>query len=583
MLRQPFAPRDVVRAVPRHHISSLLADAAVLLGTLALCALMACIGAGAFVRFVPPHEVPSVRLDPRYLPYYAARSTLRMFLALGASLLFTVLYGYAAAKSRCAERVLIPLLDVLQSVPVLGFLSITVTGFIALFPGRLLGLELASIFAIFTSQAWNMTFSFYQSLRTVPRELDEAVMLYRLPRWQRFLRLEVPAATIGLLWNAMMSFGGGWFFVAASEAISVLNQSYTLPGIGSYVTTAVEAQDIHALLWALVIMAVVILLVDQLFWRPLVAWRDRFKLERSAAAEAPHSWVLDILRNARVPRLLAGVCAPVREMLSTACARLFPARTARRAMGPDSRHDDRLYNALLVLLVIGLGVWGVYFILTEVGLGEIGQVLLMGLATFARVAVLVALSTVLWVPMGVAIGFTPRLARLLQPVIQFLASFPANFLFPFATMAFINVGLSLNIGGIVLMALGAQWYILFNTIAGAMSIPNDLREMARNLGVRGWHLWRSLILPGMFAAWVTGGITASGGAWNASIVSEMVAWGNTTLTAYGLGAYIARATQGGDWPRIVLSVGCMCVLVVGLNRFVWRRLYRLAETKYRLG
>ena len=583
LLRHPFAPRDVERAGTPYRIPSFLADAAVLLGALALFALIARVGAGAFVRFVPPHEVPTVSLDPRYLPYYAARSTLRMFLALGASLLFSVLYGYIAAKSRRAEQVLIPLLDILQSVPVLGFLSITVTGFIALFPGSLLGLELASLFAIFTSQAWNMTFSFYQSLRTVPRELDEAVTLYRLPRWQRFLRLEVPAATIGLLWNAMMSFGGGWFFVAASEAISVLNQSYTLPGIGSYVTVAVEAQDIPALLYALVAIAVVIMLVDQLFWRPLVVWGDRFKLERSAAAETPYSWVLDILRSARLPRLLAGIFAPLRETLSNTCTWLFPARVPRRAMAPDNRHDDRLYHALLVLLAIGLGVWGMHFILTEVSLGEIGQVLLMGLATFARVALLVVLSTVIWVPIGVAIGFTPRLARLLQPVVQFLASFPANFLFPFATIVFIHAGISLNIGGIVLMSLGAQWYMLFNTIAGAISIPNDLREMTRTLGVRGWRLWQSLIIPGIFAAWVTGGVTASGGAWNASIIAETVSWGNTTLTAYGLGAYIASATKGGDWPRIALGVGFMCVFVVGLNRCVWRRLYHLAETKYRLG
>jgi NitT/TauT family transport system permease protein len=583
LLRHPFAPRDVEHTVTPHRFPALLADVVVLLVTLALFTLIARVGAGAFVRFVPPHEVPTVSLDPRFLSYYTARSTLRMFLALGASLLFSVLYGYIAATSRRAERVLIPLLDVLQSVPVLGFLSITVTGFIALFPGSLLGLELASIFAIFTSQAWNMTFAFYQSLRTVPRELDEAVTLYRLPRWQRFLRLEVPAATIGLLWNAMMSFGGGWFFVAASEAISVLNQSYTLPGIGSYVTTAVEAQDIHALLWALAAMAVVIILVDQLFWRPLVAWGDRFKLEHSAAAEVRQSWVLDLLRSARLPHLLASTFAPVCETLSTICARLFPARAPRRTRAPDNRHDDRLYDALLVILAMGLGVWGVHFILTEVGLGEMGQVLLMGLATFARVVLLVILSTVIWVPIGVTIGFTPRLARLLQPVVQFLASFPANFLFPFATMIFLNVGLSLNIGGIVLMSLGAQWYILFNTIAGAMSIPNDLREMTRNLGVRGWRLWQSLIIPGIFAAWVTGGITASGGAWNASIVAEIVTWGNTTLTAYGLGAYIASATKEGDWPRIVLGVGFMCVFVVGLNRCFWRRLYHLAETKYRLG
>jgi NitT/TauT family transport system permease protein len=583
LLRHPFAPRDVERAGTPYRIPSFLADAAVLLGALALFALIARVGAGAFVRFVPPHEVPTVSLDPRYLPYYAARSTLRMFLALGASLLFSVFYGYIAAKSRRAAQVLIPLLDILQSVPVLGFLSITVTGFIALFPGSLLGLELASLFAIFTSQAWNMTFSFYQSLRTVPRELDEAVTLYRLPRWQRFLRLEVPAATIGLLWNAMMSFGGGWFFVAASEAISVLNQSYTLPGIGSYVTVAVEAQDIPALLYALVAIAVVIILVDQLFWRPLVAWGDRFKLERSAAAEMPHSWVLDILRSARLPSLLAGIFTPVRETLGNTCTWLFPARTPRRAMAPHNRPDDRLYHALLVFLAIGLGVWGMHFILTEVGLREIAQVLLMGLATFARVALLVVLSTVIWVPIGVAIGFTPRLARLLQPVVQFLASFPANFLFPFATIVFIKAGISLNIGGIVLMSLGAQWYILFNTIAGAISIPNDFREMTRTLGVRGWRLWQSLIIPGIFTAWVTGGITASGGAWNASIIAETVSWGNTTLTAYGLGAYIASATKGGDWPRIALGVGFMCVFVVGLNRCLWWRLYHLAETKYRLG
>jgi NitT/TauT family transport system permease protein len=345
----------------------------------------------------------------------------------------------------------------------------------------------------------------------------------------------------------------------------------------------VGVQDIHALLFALATMAVVIILVDQFFWRPLVAWGDRFKLERSASAETPQSWVLDILRSARLPSLLAGIFAPLRERLSDTCTRLFPARHRRRAMSSDDRQDDRLWNALLVILAIGLGVWGAYFIRTEVGLEEIGQVLLMGLATFARVALLLALGTVIWVPIGVAIGFTPRLARLMQPVVQFLASFPANFLFPFATIVFINIGLSLNIGGILLMSLGAQWYILFNTIAGAMSIPNDLREMTRNLGIRGWQQWRSLIIPGIFAAWVTGGVTASGGAWNASIVSETVSWGDTTLTAYGLGAYIAGATKEGDWPRIVLGVGFMAMFVVILNRLVWRRLYHLAETKYRLG
>jgi NitT/TauT family transport system permease protein len=282
-----------------------------MLGALALLALIARVGADAFVHFAPPDVVPSVDLDPRYLPYYAGRSTLRMFIALGFSLLFTLAYGHVAAKNRRAERVLIPLLDILQSVPVLGFLSITVTGFIALFPGSLLGLEAASIFAIFTSQVWNMTFSFYQALRILPRELDEATTLYRLSRWQRFIRLEVPAAMIGLVWNAMMSFGGGWFFVAASEAISVLNQQFTLPGIGSYVTMAVEAQDFRALGLAIVTMAVVIVAVDQCFWRPVVAWADKFRMEQTAAAEVPRSWLLDLLWAARLPRLLGIALAPV--------------------------------------------------------------------------------------------------------------------------------------------------------------------------------------------------------------------------------------------------------------------------------
>jgi NitT/TauT family transport system permease protein len=582
LLRHPFAPRDAVRTGAPRQIPALLADIAVLLGVLTLLFLVARVGSGALVSFQPPSDVPEVSLDPANLPYYAGRSTLRMFIALGASLIFTFVYGYIAAKSRRAERVLIPLLDVLQSVPVLGFLSITVTGFIALFPGSLLGLEMASIFAIFTSQVWNMTFSFYHSLRSLPRELDEAVTLYRLPRWQRFFRLEVPAATIGLLWNAMMSFGGGWFFVAASEAISVLNQEYTLPGIGSYVAAAIAAEDLGALVLAILTMGVVILLVDQFFWRPLVAWADKFKLERSAAAEAPRLWVLDILRASRIPGMISAALSPVGEAISNQIAQRFPVDSARTSSAGHSA-NDRLYTAALLVGVVGLSALGLDFILRDVGVDEVGQAILMGFATFFRVLVLLVVSTLIWVPVGVAIGFNPRLSQLAQPVVQFLASFPANFLFPFATLFFIRAGIELNWGGILLMSLGAQWYILFNTIAGAMSIPSDLREMARSMGVRGWELWRSLIIPGIFGAWVTGGITATGGAWNASIVAEIVSWGNTTLRAYGLGAYIASATEVGDWARIVLGVGLMCVFVVGLNRLFWRRLYDLAERRFRLG
>lgn len=577
MLQKTFPSPEALRRFPFG-----LADIAVILGTLVLLALIARVGAGALVSFQPPNDLPSISLDPRNLPYYAGRSTLRMFIALAFSTLFTLVYGYVAANSRRAEQVLIPLLDILQSVPVLGFLSITVTGFIALFPGSLLGLEAASIFAIFTSQAWNMTFSFYQSLRTVPRELDEAVTLYGLSRWERFTKLEVPSAMIGLVWNAMMSFGGGWFFVAASEAISVLNQKYTLPGIGSYVAAAVEAKDLPALGWALLTMAIVIFLVDQLFWRPLIAWADKFRLEQSASALAPESWVYDLLTTARIPRLMGRALTPAGETTNRLLSWLSPQRQTFSSTPTPAAAGDRLYNLFLLMIIGALLVTGIHFILVTVGLVEVGRTFILGLLTLGRVVILLIFASLVWTPIGVAIGFNPKLARLLQPVVQFLASFPANFIFPFATLFFIRFSIPIGWGSILLMALGAQWYILFNSIAGAMSIPTDLREMGRDVGLQGWHLWRKLIIPGIFSAWVTGGITASGGAWNASIVSEIVTWGTTTLTASGLGAYIAEATGKGDWPRITLGIGMMSLFVVGLNRVFWRRLYHLAETKYHL-
>jgi NitT/TauT family transport system permease protein len=558
-----------------------LSDLAVFLGALALLAIIAKVGSGAFVSFAPPNAVPSVSLDPRNLPYYAARSTLRMFIALAASFIFTLAYGYAAARSRYAERVLVPLLDILQSVPVLGFLSITVTGFIALFHGSLLGLEAASIFAIFTSQAWNMTFSFYQSLRTLPTDLAEATTAYRLSRWERFVRLEVPAGMIGLVWNAMMSFGGGWFFLAASEAISVLNQSYTLPGIGSYVAAAVTAKDMPALGWAVITMALVIFTVDQVFWRPVVAWSDKFRLEQNSSAHAPQSWMYNLLRGSQLAHALERVWTPAGDVIGGTLAALTRVRS-KRATAARSAVSDAVFTALLALVVVALVALGLRFILTSVGMTEVGRVAWLGFLTLVRVFVLLAFATIIWTPIGVAIGFNPKLARVLQPVALFLASFPANFIFPFATLAFLRFHIPINIGSVLLMALGAQWYILFNSIAGAQSIPTDLREMADDCDLTGWNRWRRLIVPGIFSSWVTGGITASGGAWNASIVSEVVTWGSSTLTAAGLGAYIADATAKGDWPRITLGVGMMSLYVVGFNRIVWRRLYALAERKYHL-
>ncbi|MFN3361543.1 MAG: ABC transporter permease [Pseudanabaenaceae cyanobacterium] len=557
-----------------------LADVAVIVTALTVLALIAHLGSDMMAAFQEDVPLPEIDLDPRRLPYYAGRSTLRMFIALFFSTVFTLVYGYVAANSRRAEKILVPLLDILQSVPVLGFLSITVTGFIALFPGSLLGLEAASIFAIFTSQVWNMTFSFYQSLRTIPRELDEAARLYRLSRWQRFMKLEVPSAMVGLLWNAMMSFGGGWFFVSESEAISVLNKEYILPGLGSYVATAIAQENLSALGWAILTIAVVIVAVDQLFWRPLVAWSDKFRLEQSASAEVPSSWMYDLITTARLPSLLGNFLAPFSERINqflSDLSRWLPEPAAEIKEG-----NDRWFNLLLWLITGVLIAVALQFVITTVGVGELIRVLGLGVLTLLRVSLLLVVATLVWTPVGVAIGFQPKLARLLQPVVQFLASFPANFIFPFATIFFLRSHISLDWGSILLMSLGAQWYILFNSIAGAQSIPTDLREMADDIGLKGWKRWQRLIIPGIFSAWVTGGITASGGAWNASIVSEIVSWGTTTLQAQGLGAYIAAATNQGDWARITLGIGMMSLFVVGLNRLFWRRLYQLAETKYHL-
>jgi NitT/TauT family transport system permease protein len=477
---------------------------------------------------------------------------------------------------------MIPLLDILQSVPVLGFLSITVTGFIALFPGSLLGLEAASIFAIFTSQVWNMTFSFYQSLRTIPQDLDEATTLYRLSRWQRFTKLEIPSAMMGLVWNAMMSFGGGWFFVAASEAISVLNQKYTLPGIGSYVAVAIGSENLPALGWSLLTIALVIFLVNQLFWCPMVAWADKFRLEQHASADVPKSWLYDLLKTARIPRLIGRILQPLSEMSNQVLSALTPPPSPPIIDSNRQPWGDRIYNLILLVIIGSLIVSAMHFILTTVGINEVIKTFGLGILTMGRVILLLILASLIWTPMGVAIGFNAKLARLLQPIVQFLAAFPANFIFPFATLFFIRSHISINWGSILLMALGAQWYILFNSIAGAQSIPTDLREMAKDMGLKGWKQWQKLIIPGIFSAWVTGGVTASGGAWNASIISEIVSWGQITLSATGLGAYIAHATEIGDWARITLGIAMMSLFVVGLNRLFWRRLYHLAETKYHL-
>jgi len=527
-----------------------------------------------------------ISLDPTLLPEYALRTTLRMLAAIVASLVFTFAYGALAAKSRRAEMVLVPMLDILQSVPVLGFLSFTVVGFMALFPGRVLGVELAAIFAIFTSQAWNMTFSFYQSLKSVPRDLDEATRSFRLTGWQRFWRLEVPFSMPSLVWNTMMSMSGGWFFVVASEAISVGDTTITLPGVGAYVALAIKDQNLPAVGWAVLAMLAVILIYDQLLFRPLVAWADKFRVETSAGGAAPRSWLLSAMRRAvllqRLARPLGAVIAAVpRQRLALPAA--MP-QEARRAVGGAwaSPLADKAWLAL-VLAVAAYCLWTIVaFVATELTLPEVARVFGLGVLTMLRVVVLIILATLLWVPIGVWIGLRPRWAERVQPLAQFLAAFPANIVFPFAVVAIVRLGLDPDIWLSPLMVLGTQWYILFNVIAGASAFPNDLKEAAATFRIRGFNWWRRVMLPGIFPYYVTGAITASGGSWNASIVAEVASWGDTTLRAHGVGAYIADATVAGDYPRIVLGIAVMSIFVMLFNRLLWRPLYAFAGRRLRL-
>ena len=531
-------------------------------------------------------QTQKISLDPSNLPEYALRTTLRMLAAMVASLVFTLVYGTLAAKSRRAGMVLIPILDILQSVPVLGFISFTVTFFLALFPSRVLGAELAAIFAIFTSQAWNMTFSFYQSLRTVPRYLDEVSRGFHLTSWQRFWKLEVPFSMPGLIWNMMMSMSGGWFFVVASEAITVGNHTITLPGIGAYLAQAISDKNLGAIGWVILTMTVVILAYDQLLFRPLIAWADKFRMENTASGDAPQSWLLDLVRRTRLIHQLlvpAGwffakaARIPLRLPLSGAMRFTLP-KVEKKA----SRTVDISW-AVLVLIGTAYIVWRVVsFVSTGVTMAEVGHVLVLGLITLLRVVVLIAIASVIWVPIGVWVGLRPRLAEKLQPLAQFLAAFPANLLFPVFVIVIARFHLNPDIWLSPLIVLGTQWYILFNVIAGATSYPNDYREAATNFRIRGWQWWRQAILPGIFPYYVTGAITASGGAWNASIVSEAVQWGTTKIEAHGLGAYIAQTTADGDFPKIILGIAVMSLFVTLFNRLLWRPLYAFAEAKLRL-
>ena len=524
-----------------------------------------------------------VSLDPVNLPYYALRTTLRMLLGLVFSFIFTFIYGALAQKSRRAEMILIPMLDILQSVPVIAFATFTLAFFLNLFPGNVIGAELASVFEVFTAQAWNMAFSFYQSLKTVPRDLSDVSDSLRLGGWRRFWTLEAPFAAPGLIWNAMMSMSGAWFFVVASEAISVGKTSITLPGIGSYVALAIDQKNLGAIGWAILVMLVVILIYDQLLFRPLVAWSEKFRVELTAASgPPPQSWLLDFVQRARLAQNLF-------KPFQVLADRIVRFRTPYVVTTPkvvtevwSSRGMDYAWMGLIVVLSLAAAWFAVSFVRTEIGLGDVMTTVGYGFITLVRVLVLIALASLIWVPIGVWVGLRPKWAERVQPVAQFFAAFPNNLFFPVAVVTIVRFNGLPDVWLSPLMILGTQWYILFNVIAGATAFPNDLLEAAASFKLRGWAWWRKVALPGIFPYYVTGAITASGGAWNASIVAEVVSWGKTRLEAHGLGAYIADATAKGDMQRVVLGVAVMSVFVVLLNRLVWRRLFDFASRRLAL-
>jgi NitT/TauT family transport system permease protein len=521
-----------------------------------------------------------ISLDPRALFGYSARTALRMLLAMGASLLFTFTYATLAAKSHRAEIILVPLLDFLQSAPILSF-SITLLFFLNLTPGRVAGAELASIFLIFTSQAWNMAFSFYHSLRSIPDEMVEAARNFQLTPWTRFWRLEVPFAMPSLIWNMMMSMSGGWFFVTVSEAISVGNTTVTLPGVGSYIVLAMQQKNLVAIGWAIAAMLVVILVFDQLLFRPLIASADWFRLEQEAGFTSSPSWALTMMRRSH---LLRYVGMAFHAMLRFGVRPVAPWGAARpqRERIWSARWVDYIWYSVLILVGLAALAKTTQFVLGEVHAAEVGRVLLYGVFTLTRVAVLIALASLIWVPIGVWIGLRPQVASIVQPIAQFLAAFPANLFYPFLFSAIVLYHLSPDIWLSPLMILGTQWYILFNVIVGASAIAPDLRYASENLGVRGWLWWRRVALPAVFPFYLTGAITASGGSWNASIVAEVATWGNEKLTAHGLGAYILDATTTGDFQRTVLGTVVLCLFVVVVNRVFWRPLYARAERKFRI-
>jgi NitT/TauT family transport system permease protein len=526
-----------------------------------------------------------INLSPWSLPKYTFFSLVRGFTAYAISLIFTLIYGYVAAYNKRAEKIMIPLLDILQSIPVLGFLPSLIIAFVAIFPHSNIGLELAAVIMIFTGQVWNMTFSYYNSLKAIPNDLREAGRVYKLGWWKRFTKLEMPYSSIGLVWNSMMSMAGGWFFLTINEAFVLGNKDFRLPGIGSYMSVAISQGNLPAMINAIIAMTLMIVIVDQVFWRPIVAWTQKFKFEETESADVARSFVLDILSRSQVLKF-------TRTKIWHPAYAFASAQLASGVVALENSEPAIVKKYLKVTLtwfmngvflaLIVMGVWKLGGLLSTVTLAKWWLIFYNLLFTFSRVLAAIAIGSVIMIPLGVSIGLNPKLSRILQPVIQVVASFPAPMLFPLVILGLSSLGIGINFAAIALMLLGTQWYILFNVVAGAMAIPNDLREVSRVMNLSKVQTWTKLILPGIFPSLITGWVTSAGGAWNASIVAEYVHFGHRILIADGLGSTITQATDAGDFGLLTASVLVMSATVVSVNRLFWKKLYRLAEERYSL-
>jgi NitT/TauT family transport system permease protein len=516
------------------------------------------------------------------LPVYAGYSLLRITIAYGLSLGFALVYGYVAAYNARAEKFMVPLLDVLQSIPVLSFLPPVMLAMVALFPGRQFGLEMGTILLIFTGQVWNMTFSFYASLKGIPNEMREAATIYRFSWWQRFMELELPSSAIGLVWNSMMSVAGGWFALMVCEMFVLGQRDFRLPGLGSYLQTAASAGDMTSILWGVATMVLLIVLLDQFVWRPVIAWAEKFKIEQVESTDAPRSWVLSLVQHSRgLAKIRQKTLQPLGERLRLHFAKKHEEEIP---VEPASAWREWLLRVLVVAALVGIayGLVRVVIILSGLQKVELHEAARGLGATFLRVNLALLLAALWTIPVGVAIGFNPRLARIAQPIAQIAASVPATALLPVILLMLIRLGGGLGIASIVVLLLGTQWYVLFNVIAGAMAIPTDLKECCSVFHVRGLERWKKLILPGIFPYLVTGMVTASGGAWNASIVAEYFHFKGQIYTTTGLGATIQQATDSGNFDLLLASTIMMAATVVTVNRLIWRKLFFLAETRYRL-